>query len=145
AGVCWPRSKTRQHQYPEHRRLGIDWPGAGSGSSGCGGARRRLGPQAPQQGLLDHRRATAREDSDAQPGCGRASGVFAKTFGNCRADPYTLVESLAFSTAPANKSVVIKTMMRRFQISDPAVGEEGYQDYLTSIERKPIPNLDGML
>ena len=56
----------------------------------------------------------------------------------------TLVESLAFSMAPANKSVVIKTMMRRFQISDPAVGEEGYQDYLASVERKPIPNLDGM-
>lgn len=56
----------------------------------------------------------------------------------------TLVESLAFSMAPSNKSVVIKTMMRRFQISDPVVGEEGYQDYLTSVERKPIPNLEGM-
>ena len=56
----------------------------------------------------------------------------------------TLIESLAFSMAPANKSVVIKTMMRRFQISDPAVGEEGYQDYLSSVERKPIPSLDGM-
>src|SRR4030095_5958086 len=56
----------------------------------------------------------------------------------------TLVESLAFSMAPANKAVVIKTMMRRFQISDPAVGEEGYQDYLSSVERKPIPSLDGM-
>src|SRR5207342_702239 len=56
----------------------------------------------------------------------------------------TLVESLAFSMAPANKSVVIKTMMRRFQISDPAVGEEGYQDYITSVERKPIPSLEGM-
>src|SRR5215475_5513252 len=51
----------------------------------------------------------------------------------------TLVESLAFSMAPANKSVVIKTMMRRFQISDPAVGEEGYQDCLTSVDRKPHP------
>jgi hypothetical protein len=56
----------------------------------------------------------------------------------------TLVESLAFSMAPANKAVVIKTIMRRFQISDPVVGEEGYQDYLTSVERKPIPSLDGM-
>ena len=33
----------------------------------------------------------------------------------------TLVESLAYSMAPANKGVVIKTMMRRFQINDPAV------------------------
>ena len=56
----------------------------------------------------------------------------------------TLVESLAFSLAPANKSIVIKTMMRRFQISDPAVAEEGYQDYLTSVERKPIPSLEAL-
>lgn len=56
----------------------------------------------------------------------------------------TLVESLAFSLAPANKTIVIKTMMRRFQISDAAVAEEGYQDYLTSVERKPMPSLDGM-
>src|SRR5262249_8345824 len=56
----------------------------------------------------------------------------------------TLVESLAFTLAPANKSLVIKTMMRRFQISDPVVGEEGYQDYLTSVERKPVPSLDAL-
>jgi NitT/TauT family transport system substrate-binding protein len=56
----------------------------------------------------------------------------------------TLVESLAYSMAPANKAVVIKTMMRRFQISDPAVAEEGYQDYLSGVERRPIPMVDGM-
>ena len=56
----------------------------------------------------------------------------------------TLVESLAFSLAPANKALVIKTMMRRFQINDQTVAEEGYQDYLTSVERKPIPSLDGL-
>ncbi len=56
----------------------------------------------------------------------------------------TLVESLAFSLAPANKPIVIKAMMRRFQISDPTVGEEGYQDYLTSVERKPVPSLDAL-
>lgn len=56
----------------------------------------------------------------------------------------TLVESLAFSLAPANRSVVIKTMMRRFQIADPAVAEEGYHDYLTSVERKPLPSLDAL-
>jgi len=56
----------------------------------------------------------------------------------------TLIESLAFSLAPANKAVVIKTMMRRFQISDATVAEEGYEDYLTSVERKPIPSLDGL-
>jgi NitT/TauT family transport system substrate-binding protein len=56
----------------------------------------------------------------------------------------TLVESLAFSLAPAKKPIVIKTMMRRFQISDPAIAEEGYQDYLTSVERRPIPSLEAL-
>ena len=56
----------------------------------------------------------------------------------------TLVESLAYSAAPANKALVIKTMMRRFQINDPAVAEEGYQDYLIGVERRPIPMPEGM-
>jgi NitT/TauT family transport system substrate-binding protein len=56
----------------------------------------------------------------------------------------TLVESLAFSVAPMNKPIVIKTMMRRFQISDPAVAEEGYQDYLSAVERRPMPSLDAL-
>ena len=56
----------------------------------------------------------------------------------------TLVESLAYSLAPANKSIVIKSMTRRFQLSDPNVAEEGYQDYLVSVERKPYPSLDGL-
>ena len=56
----------------------------------------------------------------------------------------TLIESLAFSAAPANKALVIKSMMRHFQISDPVVAEEGYQDYLSGVERKPFPNLEGL-
>jgi NitT/TauT family transport system substrate-binding protein len=56
----------------------------------------------------------------------------------------TLVESLAYSMSPANKAVVIKTMMRKFQIADPVVAEEGYQDYLSGVERRPIPMVDGM-
>ena len=55
-----------------------------------------------------------------------------------------LVDSLAFTLAPMNKSIVLKTIMRRLQISDAKVGEEGYQDLLTSIERKPFPSLDGL-
>ena len=55
-----------------------------------------------------------------------------------------LVDSLAFTLAPVNKGIVIKTIMRRLQISDPKVSEEGYQDLLTSIERKPFPSLDGL-
>jgi ABC-type nitrate/sulfonate/bicarbonate transport system substrate-binding protein len=55
-----------------------------------------------------------------------------------------LVDSLAFTLAPMNKSIVAKTIMRRLQIDDPKVGEEGYQDLMTSIERKPFPSLEGM-
>src|SRR5687767_896234 len=55
-----------------------------------------------------------------------------------------LVESLAYTLSPANKSVVAKTMMRRFRIDDPAIVEEGYQDLLTSIERKPMPSLEAL-
>jgi len=35
-------------------------------------------------------------------------------------------------------------MMRGLQISDPTVAEDGYQDLLTSIERKPIPSLEAL-
>jgi NitT/TauT family transport system substrate-binding protein len=55
-----------------------------------------------------------------------------------------LVDSLAFTLAPVNKGIVVKTIMRRLQISDTKVSEEGYQDLLTSIERKPFPSLDGL-
>jgi NitT/TauT family transport system substrate-binding protein len=55
-----------------------------------------------------------------------------------------LVDSLAFTLAPMNKSIVLKTIVRWLQISDAKVGEEGYQDLLTSIERKPFPSLDGL-
>jgi NitT/TauT family transport system substrate-binding protein len=55
-----------------------------------------------------------------------------------------LVDSLAFTLAPVNKSIVVKTIMRRLQISDAKVSEEGYQDLMTSIERKPFPSLEGL-
>ena len=55
-----------------------------------------------------------------------------------------LVDSLAYTLAPMNKNVVTRTIMRRLQIDDPKVGEEGYQDLMTSIERKPFPSLEGL-
>jgi len=55
-----------------------------------------------------------------------------------------LVDSLAYTLAPQNKNVVTKTMMTRFHISDSTVAEEGYQDLLVSVERKPFPSLDAM-
>jgi NitT/TauT family transport system substrate-binding protein len=55
-----------------------------------------------------------------------------------------LVDSLAYTLAPQNKSVVAKTMMTRFHISDAAIADEGYQDLLTSVERKPFPSLEAI-
>ena len=55
-----------------------------------------------------------------------------------------LVESLAYTLAAMNKAIVTKTMMRGLQISDPTVAEDGYQDLLTSIERKPLPSLEAL-
>jgi NitT/TauT family transport system substrate-binding protein len=55
-----------------------------------------------------------------------------------------LVDSLAYTLAPMNKGVVTKTIMQRFHISDPTVAKDGYQDLLTSIERKPLPSLEAL-
>ena len=55
-----------------------------------------------------------------------------------------LVDSLAYTLAPQNKGVVAKTMMTRFHISDPNIVDEGYQDLLTSVDRKPFPSLDAL-
>jgi len=55
-----------------------------------------------------------------------------------------LVDSLAYTLAPQNKAVVTKTMMKRFQITDSTIAEEGYYDLLTSIDRKPFPSVDGL-
>lgn len=55
-----------------------------------------------------------------------------------------LVDSLAYTLAAQNKGVVTQTVMARFHISDPTVADEGYQDLLASIERKPLPSLEAL-
>lgn len=75
--------------------------------------------------------------------------VVSQEFSQKRADVaekilMALVESLAYTLSPANKSVVAKTMMRRFHIDDPTIVEEGYQDLLVSVERKPLPSLEAL-
>ena len=55
-----------------------------------------------------------------------------------------LVDSLAYTLAPQNKAVVTKTMMTRFHISDATIADEGYQDLLSSVERKPFPSLEAL-
>jgi len=55
-----------------------------------------------------------------------------------------LVESIAFILSPKNKPVVLKTIMQHLRIPDPAVAEDGYQDLLAGVEKKPFPSLEGM-
>ncbi len=53
------------------------------------------------------------------------------------------VEAIAFSLAPKNKAIVIKTFMRRLR-TDAAAAEEGYADLHRAMDRKPYPSPDGL-
>ena len=55
-----------------------------------------------------------------------------------------LIESLAFSLAPANKSITLKTLMKRLKITDPSIAEQGYVDFAKTVDRRPYPSLDGL-
>ena len=51
---------------------------------------------------------------------------------------------MAFILSPKYKPVVLKTIMQHLRISDPATAEEGYQDLLTGLEKKPFPSIEGL-
>jgi NitT/TauT family transport system substrate-binding protein len=55
-----------------------------------------------------------------------------------------LLESLAFVLAPANKPVVLRSLMKNLKTSDAALAEEGYQDQVYLLLRKPYPSLEGL-
>jgi ABC-type nitrate/sulfonate/bicarbonate transport system substrate-binding protein len=55
-----------------------------------------------------------------------------------------LTEGLAFVQLPANKPVVVKILMKHLRVSEPVVAEDGYQDHLSTLNRKPYPSLDGL-
>jgi hypothetical protein len=55
-----------------------------------------------------------------------------------------LTESLAFIEAPANKPTVLKSMMKNLRMTDPVAAENGYQDQLLTLNRKPYPSLEGL-
>ncbi len=55
-----------------------------------------------------------------------------------------LVEGIAFSLAPVNKASVLKIFSKHLKVSDPAVAEEGYQDFVHSVERKPYPSVGAL-
>jgi NitT/TauT family transport system substrate-binding protein len=54
------------------------------------------------------------------------------------------LEAQAFIAKPENKSAVLKTVAAKMKISDPASAEEGYQDMLIGIERKPYPSVEAL-
>jgi ABC-type nitrate/sulfonate/bicarbonate transport system substrate-binding protein len=55
-----------------------------------------------------------------------------------------LTESLAFIQAPANKPTVLKSMMKNLRMTDPVAAENGYQDQLLTLNRKPYPSREGL-
>jgi ABC-type nitrate/sulfonate/bicarbonate transport system substrate-binding protein len=55
-----------------------------------------------------------------------------------------LTESLAFVQLPSNKAVVLRILMKHLRISDQNLAEDGYQDHLLTLNRKPYPSLDGL-
>jgi len=54
------------------------------------------------------------------------------------------IEGLAFSLSPANKSIVLKTLMKRLKVTDPSTAEQGYADFVKTVDRRPYPSLDGL-
>jgi ABC-type nitrate/sulfonate/bicarbonate transport system substrate-binding protein len=55
-----------------------------------------------------------------------------------------LLEGMAFAFSPANKNIVIEIITRRLRISNPLDLEEGYQDMLKGMDRKPYPATEGV-
>lgn len=55
-----------------------------------------------------------------------------------------LIEGLAFTIAPAHKSLVLKTLTKKLGVTDTSALEEGYQEILAGLDRKPYPSLEGM-
>lgn len=55
-----------------------------------------------------------------------------------------MFEAQAFITAPANRHSVLQIMARHMKMNDLALLEDGYQDLLVGLERKPYAALDGL-
>jgi len=55
-----------------------------------------------------------------------------------------LLESLAFVLSTKNQPAVLDLIMKRLKISDTAPAEEGHQDLVRNMARKPYPAVDGL-
>ena len=54
------------------------------------------------------------------------------------------IEGVAFVLTPSNKLAVLNSLMKHLRISDPTIVEEGYQDLVKHIDRKPYPFIEGL-
>jgi hypothetical protein len=55
-----------------------------------------------------------------------------------------LLESLAYVVAPKNQVAVVELIMKKLRIKDTVTAEEGYNDLVRTMARKPFPTLAGM-
>ncbi|HVO92470.1 MAG TPA: ABC transporter substrate-binding protein [Terriglobales bacterium] len=55
-----------------------------------------------------------------------------------------LTEGLIFVQRPVNKLAVVKILTKHLRLNDTQAAEEGYQDHLLTLNRKPYPSLDGL-
>jgi hypothetical protein len=55
-----------------------------------------------------------------------------------------ILESLAFLVAPKNQSATVELIMKKLWIKDSLTAEEGYQDTVRTLARKPYPAIEGM-
>jgi NitT/TauT family transport system substrate-binding protein len=55
-----------------------------------------------------------------------------------------VTEGLVFVQQPAQKAIVLKILMKHLRINDSSVAENGYQEHLLTLNRKPYPSLDGL-
>ncbi len=55
-----------------------------------------------------------------------------------------MLEAQAFIASPGNKNAVIKTVMVHMKLTDPVAAEEGYQDLMLGLEKKPYPSVEAL-
>ncbi len=55
-----------------------------------------------------------------------------------------ILESLAYLVAPRNQSATVELIMKKLRIKDTLTAEEGYQDTVRTLARKPYPTIERM-
>ena len=55
-----------------------------------------------------------------------------------------LIEAVAYLIAPANRAAVVDLIVKKMRLKETVTAEEGYQDTVRAMARKPYPAVDGM-